>query len=63
VYDKVKVDIRKEKENVVYETWRAWLRANVKKVWPLQGFYGVYKAFRGGEYLLPQTERKAEKIE
>jgi Delta24-sterol reductase len=26
---------------------------------PLQGLYGVYKAWRGGDYLLPSTKKKA----
>lgn len=63
VYDKVKVDVEKEKQKVVYKSWRDWLRANVKKVWPLQGLYGVYRSWRGGEYLLPRTERKRVKAE
>ncbi|CZR63933.1 related to 24-dehydrocholesterol reductase precursor [Phialocephala subalpina] len=63
VYDKVKVDVEKEKQKVVYESWRDWLRASAKKIWPLQGLYGVYSAWRRDEYLLPRTERKSGKIE
>ncbi len=62
VYDKVKVDVGK-KQNVVHESWRASLRAGVLRVWPLQGLYGVYKAWRGSDYLLPRTERKKEKVQ
>lgn len=63
VYDNVKVDVEKEKQKVVYKSWGDWLRASVKTVWPLQGLYGVYKCWRGGEYLLPRAEEKSEKIE
>jgi delta24-sterol reductase len=63
VYDKVKVDVEKEKRDVSVEIWRDWLRANVKSVWPLQGLYGLYKAFWGGDYLLPKTERKVGKVD
>jgi Delta24-sterol reductase len=48
VYDKVKVDVEKEKKGLF---WR---------IWPLAGLYGIYKAMRGGDYLLPKTSRKDE---
>lgn len=51
VYDKVKVDIAAEEE----ARKRSWLVRSSQcfwGIWPLSGLYGVYKAWRGGEYLL-----------
>ncbi|KAI0143524.1 FAD binding domain protein [Xylariaceae sp. FL1272] len=53
VYDKVKVDenakssakIHSRLPNVLHHTW------------PFQGLYGVYKAWRGGDYLLPKKSK------
>jgi Delta24-sterol reductase len=45
VYDKVRVDI--EKGPLFHG------------VWPLAGLYGVYKAIRGGDYLLPKSSSKS----
>jgi FAD/FMN-containing dehydrogenase len=47
VYDKVKVDIEKKKDTLF------------RTVWPIAGFYGVYKAMRGGDYLLPKSSGKS----
>jgi Delta24-sterol reductase len=30
-------------------------------IWPLMGLYGVYKAMRGGDYLLPKSSRESSK--
>lgn len=57
VYDKVKVDITKE-DRAVRESWVAFLSMLVWSIWPLAGLYGVYKAFRGGDYLLPKVSKK-----
>jgi delta24-sterol reductase len=38
-----------------------WLSAVFWSIWPLMGLYGVYKAMRGGDYLLPKNGRKALK--
>jgi Delta24-sterol reductase len=46
VYDKVKVDIEQEKTGLFWS------------IWPLAGLFGVYKAMRGGDYLLPKTPTK-----
>ena len=54
VYDKVKVDIMKE-QKAVQESWVAWLLDIFWSIWPLAGLYGMYKAFLGGDYLLPKT--------
>ncbi|KAN0106241.1 FAD-binding domain containing protein [Hyaloscypha variabilis] len=48
VYDKVKVDIEKEKGPLFHG------------IWPLAGLYGFYKAMRGGDYLLPKISSKSE---
>ena len=53
VYDKVKVDVAAE-EKVRNESWVA---AMIWSIWPLGGLYGVYKALRGGDYILPRERR------
>jgi len=57
VYDKVKVDVEKE-EKALRDSWVLWLMALFWGVWPLAGLYGVYKAMRGGDYLLPKRSMK-----
>ncbi|KAI0377090.1 FAD-binding domain-containing protein [Hypomontagnella monticulosa] len=52
VYDKVKVDEDAKKKTIEGSRMPAALR-NVR---PFQGLYGVYKAWRGGDYLL-QTKK------
>jgi len=59
VYDKVKVDIEKEKRGI-QESWKLWFSAIFWSIWPLAGLYGVYKALLGGDYLLPKSSRKSE---
>lgn len=49
VYSKVKVDVGKEKKGLLWS------------IWPLAGLYGVYKATRAGDHLLPKTSRKDTK--
>ncbi|KAH8601667.1 hypothetical protein B0O99DRAFT_607121 [Bisporella sp. PMI_857] len=65
VYDKVKVDIEAE-ERARQGSLKLWLLSIFWSIWPLAGLYGVYKAFRGGDYLLPKTEiervRKEKKL-
>lgn len=56
VYDKVKVDIQEER-HAVQQSWRLWLLALFWSIWPLKGLYGVYKAMRGGDYLLPKASK------
>jgi delta24-sterol reductase len=51
VWDKVKDRGRKEDLNPGV---RSWLRRVIKSNGLLSGFYGVYKALRGGDYLLKQ---------
>ncbi len=62
MYDKVRVDVEKE-ERARNESWSAWWVAVLWGVWPLAGLYGVYKAMRGGDYLLPhQGKIKAKEL-
>ncbi|KAF9890121.1 hypothetical protein FE257_006282 [Aspergillus nanangensis] len=49
LYQKVRVNLSPAATD---PTWRGWVRGLVKQVWPLQGLYGVYKAWRGGDYLI-----------
>ncbi|KAG4437076.1 hypothetical protein IFR05_007451 [Cadophora sp. M221] len=60
VYDKVKVDVEKEKR-AREESLKTRVVALFWSVWPLMGLYGVYKAMMGGDYLLPKTKRKSLK--
>jgi hypothetical protein len=62
VYDKVKVDITKE-EQAIKKSWKAWLLTLFWSIWPLAGLYGFYKAFRGGDYLLPKASKKTKKTD
>ncbi|KAI1102602.1 FAD-binding domain-containing protein [Jackrogersella minutella] len=48
VYDKVKVD--EDAKRKIIESSR--MPASLRNVRPFQGLYGVYKAWRGGDYLL-----------
>ncbi|KAJ8059138.1 hypothetical protein OCU04_012113 [Sclerotinia nivalis] len=54
IYDKVKVDIESEHRKL-QTSWGLWLLAIFWNIWPLGGLYGVFKAFLGGDYLLPKT--------
>lgn len=53
IYDKVKVDVAME-EKAIRESWVLWFLAIFWSIWPLRGLYGVYKAWIGGDYLLPK---------
>jgi delta24-sterol reductase len=55
IYDKVKVDVESE-ERVLRGSLTIWLLSLFWDIWPLSGLFGVYKAWRGGGYLL-QKER------
>lgn len=53
IYDKVKVDVVAE-ARAAQESWIVWLVTIFWSIWPLSGLYGVYKAWIGGDYLLPK---------
>ncbi|KAI1810371.1 FAD binding domain protein [Poronia punctata] len=53
VYDKVKVD--EDAKSVVRTHSR--VPSSLRDKWPFQGLYGVYKAWRGGDYLLRKTSK------
>ncbi|KAK0111400.1 hypothetical protein ONS95_001761 [Cadophora gregata] len=57
VYDKVKVDVEKERRLRAESKLSAFLW----NIWPLMGLYGVYKAMIGGDYLLPKTGKETSK--
>jgi delta24-sterol reductase len=61
VYDKVKVDIEKEKR-AIRGSWIFWMIAVFWSIWPLTGLYGVYKVLLGGDYLLPKTSKKEQEL-
>jgi len=59
VYDKVKVDFEREEMERVEQMRKGWwvaLWVVVLGMWPFQGLYGVWKALKGGDYLLPPRE-------
>jgi Delta24-sterol reductase len=53
IYDKVKVDFPAD-EAQKHKSLVAWLVIFLWNIWPLSGLYGVYKAWKGGDYLLPK---------
>lgn len=60
VYDKVKVDFESEGKRVDGNWWtlfKIWFWS----LWPLMGLYGVWKAYWGGDYLLPKAGREHPK--
>lgn len=59
VYDKVKVDVEAEKA-ALSKSWKLWLVLYFWSIWPLAGLYGVFKALRGGDYLLPRTKQRVK---
>jgi Delta24-sterol reductase len=59
IYDKVKVDVAAEK--AISESWVMWMLVLFWSIWPLTGLYGVWKAFRGGDYLLPPNKSSKSK--
>jgi len=50
VYDKVRAQVAHEATPATGTTAR--LRSRLGRIWPVRGLYGVYKALRGGDYLL-----------
>jgi delta24-sterol reductase len=50
VYDKVHVDIAKHKE-LAKSNWGVWTRS----IWPLGGFWGLYKAITSGDWRIPKN--------
>lgn len=55
VYDKVKVDFEAEER----KREAKGAREVVKGVWPVRGLYGVYHAYKGGDYLMKNSETMA----
>lgn len=51
IYQKVHVDLTGDKPR------EPGVRGFVKRTWPLRGYYGIYKAVRGGDYLLLKERR------
>jgi delta24-sterol reductase len=61
VYDKVKVDIEKEKR-AIRGSWIFWMIAVFWSIWPLAGLYCMYKVLLGGDYLLPKPSKKEQEL-
>ncbi|KAI9932484.1 hypothetical protein MW887_008725 [Aspergillus wentii] len=52
LFEKVRVDLRPQAQNNQELGWIGWAKNTVWDTWPVSGLYGVYKAWRGGEYLI-----------
>ena len=52
VYDKVKIDIEAE-TNAVKSSWRLWFLS----LWPINGFWSLWKAETSGQHLLADKSR------
>jgi delta24-sterol reductase len=50
VYEKVHVDIKKYNQ-LAHEDWGLWLRS----IWPLGGFWGIWKSIQSGDWRIPRT--------
>ncbi|KAJ5102984.1 hypothetical protein N7532_003513 [Penicillium argentinense] len=65
LYDKVRVresDLPGAHRGNFESGWKGMVKRALWDVWPFSGLYGVYKAWRGGDYLL-QKEASSKKIE
>lgn len=58
VYDKVKVDF--DAEEAAREA--GGFKEKVKSMWPVMGLYGVYHAFKGGDYLMQKQKVGDDKV-
>lgn len=56
LYQKVRVDLTPG--NTAALGWKAWLKSVLWEMWPVSGLYGVYKAWRGGEYFIRKSKRE-----
>jgi FAD/FMN-containing dehydrogenase len=59
VYDKVKVDMDVDAEEAAARgaPWPTRAKALLWDVWPVRGWYGLYKAVGGGDYLLQRKKK------
>lgn len=65
LYDKVRVresDLPGAHRGEFESGWKGMVKRALWDVWPFSGLYGVYKAWRGGDYLLQKEipEKKAD---
>lgn len=60
IFDKVKVNLDPN-DKPKYTSFRRRMRHRAGKVWPVRGIYGVYKAWRGKDYVL--TKEKNTKVQ
>jgi hypothetical protein len=65
LYDKVRVresDLPGAHRGVFESGWKGMVKRALWDVWPFSGLYGVYKAWRGGDYLLQKEipKKKAD---
>jgi FAD/FMN-containing dehydrogenase len=57
LYQKVRVDLIPKGNNGVAEGWGCWVKRQIWEMWPVCGLYGVYKAWRGGDYYLIKIKK------
>ncbi|KXG53331.1 FAD-binding, type 2 [Penicillium griseofulvum] len=65
LYEKVRVgesDLPGPHRGEFESGWKGWIKRVLWDVWPFCGLYGVYRAWRGGDYLLQKesTKKKAD---
>jgi len=61
LYDKVRVrpeDLPGAHRGEFESGWKGLVKRALWDVWPFSGLYGVYKAWRGGDYLLQKENQK-----
>lgn len=65
LFDKVRVresDLPGAHRGEFESGWKGMVKRALWEVWPFSGLYGVYKAWRGGDYLL-QKESSRQKVD
>jgi hypothetical protein len=60
IYDKIKVGVAIEKK-AINESWALWILGLFWSILQVRGQYGVWKAFRGGDYFLPPKNLRESK--
>ncbi|GMF84135.1 unnamed protein product [Aspergillus oryzae] len=56
LYQKVRVNLSPKSDGAT-EGWIGWAKRMAWETWPVCGLYGVYKAWRGGDYYLIKSKK------
>jgi delta24-sterol reductase len=57
VFDKVRVDVEKEREDLK----RSW-SSKILRVWPFAGVWGIWKAMQSGDWRIPRQIQLSEVV-